>query len=333
MNLYVAPLEGITGYIFRNAFNDYFGTGVDKYYTPFLTLCNKKGIVDKEKREVSPENNQGYKLVPQIMTVSVEDFLKAKEKLREIGYEELNLNFGCPSKTVFARGRGSGALGDLTKLEGFLDGVYKDGDKNISIKTRIGVENPEEFEQIMEIYNQYPIKELTIHPRTRAEQYKGTAHRDVFLAALSKAKMPVCYNGDINTVEDFQQLCKDIENGSSNTISGVMIGRGILRDPALIRKIKAFSEDKAAYLAGDSEKYEATSEEMLGWLGRLQVDYEEIMYGEVPILYKLKAIWGYLGQGIYEDNKKLFKKIIKSKSLMEYEGYMKQVILQGNRVN
>lgn len=326
MKLYVAPLEGITGYIFRNAFNDYFGTGVDKYYTPFLTLCNKKGIVDKEKREVAPENNQKYKLVPQIMTVELDDFSKAKEKLRNLGYEELNLNMGCPSRTVTVRGRGAGALADLSKLESFLDGVYRDGDENISIKTRIGVEKPDEFGKIMEIYNQYPVKELTIHPRTRVELYNGIPHREVFLEALSIAKMPVCYNGDINTVEDYIELCDDIEKKSRNTVSGIMLGRGILKDPALIRKINAYEENKTTDLDEIEEKYSAIGREVLEWLSRLQKDYSDIFYGEVPVLYKLKEIWCFLGQGIYDGNKKVLKKIMKSKSLQEYEGYMRQIL-------
>ena len=129
MNFYVAPLEGITGYIFRNIFNECFGTGVNKYYTPFLALCSKKGVTDKEKNEISPENNKNYKLVPQVMTVCVEDFVKAKEKLRSLGYDEININFGCPARTVTSRGRGSGALRDLEQLDSFLDGIYKDGDE------------------------------------------------------------------------------------------------------------------------------------------------------------------------------------------------------------
>lgn len=326
MKIYVAPLEGITGYIFRNAFNDYFGAGVNKYYTPFLTLCNKKGIVDKEKREVAPENNQGYKLVPQIMTVEIEDFLKAKEKLRDLGYEEINLNMGCPSRTVTVRGRGAGALSDLAKLDSFLNGVYKDGDENISIKTRIGVEQPDEFWKILEIYNQYPVKELTIHPRTRVELYGGTPHRDVFFEALSVAKMPVCYNGDINTVEDYVNLCKDIEEKSGSTVSGIMLGRGILKDPALIRKINAYEENKAIDLDEIEDKYSATSQEVLEWLSRLQGDYSDIFYGEVPVLYKLKEIWSFLGQGICDGNKKMLKKIMKSKSLQEYESYARQIL-------
>lgn len=312
MKIYVAPLEGITGYIFRNAFNEYFGQGVDKYFTPFLTPCEKRAIGGRERNEVAPENNLGLKLVPQVMTVSAADFFNVKLWLRDLGYEEININLGCPSKTVTSKGRGSGALGDLDKLEHFLDDVFEDGDENISIKTRIGVNEVEEFDKIMDIYNKYPIKELTVHPRVMKEFYKGRPHVDVFLEKLSIAKMPVCYNGDINSLEDYERIISFA--GESSMLSGVMIGRGILKNPALIRKIKG------------TEEFEVINKEVYAMLCKLKEDYSREFSGQTPVLYKLKEIWTYLGQGIYQDNDKLLKKLMKSKSISEYEVYMKQIL-------
>ncbi len=325
MNLYLAPMEGITGYLFRNVFHEFFGTGVTKYYTPFLTPCPKRAINDKEIAEVLPEHNKNYRLVPQVMTVSADDFNSFKAKLRDFGYEEININLGCPSRTVTSKGKGAGALGDLQRLESFLDGVYKDGDKNISIKTRIGIDYTEEFGRLLEIYNQYPVKELTIHPRLLKEQYKGEPHREIFLEALRRAKMPVCYNGDINTAEDYLSLMKLIAENSDRKISGVMMGRGVLRDPALIRKIRAVADGEAT-AAESTQNYGAKKEEIADWLYRLQEVYTEKFSGDIPVLYKMKEIWGHLGQGIYRDNDKLLKKIMKSRSLSEYEGYLQKML-------
>ncbi|MDO4203141.1 MAG: tRNA-dihydrouridine synthase family protein [Selenomonadaceae bacterium] len=318
-------MEGVTGHLFRNAFHEFFGTGVDKYYTPFLTPCPKRAINDKEIAEVLPEHNKNYRLVPQVMTISAEDFNSFKEKLRAFGYEEININLGCPSRTVTSKGKGAGALGDLQKLERFLDGVYSDGDKNISIKTRIGIDYTEEFDRLLEIYNQYPVKELTIHPRLLKELYKGNPHREVFIEALKKAKMPVCYNGDINTVEDYLSLMKLIEDSTDCSISGVMMGRGVLRDPALIRKVSAAANNNTP-ASEASEKYGAKPEEVMGLLCRLQEVYTESFSGDIPVLYKMKELWGHLGQGLYKGNDKLLKKIMKSRSLSEYEKYFHQIM-------
>lgn len=312
MKLYVAPLEGITGYIFRNAYNEVFGQDTDKYFTPFLTPCEKKAVGGKEIKEVAPENNKGINLVPQVMTVVSDDFDMVKNRLRGQGYGEVNINLGCPSRTVTSKGRGSGALRDLTKLEEFLDGVFENGDDNISIKTRIGVEDPCEFYKIMEIYNKYPIRELTIHPRVMNEFYKGKPHIDVFKNVLSVARMPICYNGDINTVEDYTKLVDELRCVGGDKVSAVMIGRGILRDPALIRKITGTGND-----ASGDETYEM--------LCKLKENYQKEFSGQVPVLFKLKEIWTYLGQGIYKEEDKLLKKIMKSKSLNEYDVYAREL--------
>lgn len=317
MNLYIAPMEGIAGYLFRNVFHEYFGGGVDKYYTPFLTPCPKRAISDKEIAEVLPEHNRGCRLVPQVMTISAGDFNCFKEKLRDFGYEEININLGCPSGTVTAKGRGAGALGDLPKLENFLSGVFRDGDENISVKTRIGIDYLEEFPRLMEIYNRFPIKELTIHPRLLKEMYRGEPHRDIFLEALESARMPVCYNGDVNSAEDYLALMELIEE-TGRSISGMMMGRGVLQDPALIRKIRAVIDENLT-AAEAAEKYGATKEEIFGFLSKLQAVYAENFSGEVPVLFKLKEIWGHLGQGLYAGHDKLLKKIMKSRSLGEYE--------------
>lgn len=323
MDLYVAPLEGITGYIFRNAYQAYFGAEAKQYYSPFLSLGTKIGIKDKERRDVLPANNENYKLIPQVMTISSEDFHKTKPILRDYGYEEININFGCPARTVTSGGRGSGALADLNKLDEFLGEIFKGGDKNISIKTRIGIKYTEEFASVMEIYNKYPIKELTIHPRVQKEQYKGVPHQDVFVEALRTAKMPVCYNGDINSVEDYVKLMKLIGENTDKHISAIMIGRGLLMDPALIRKITAYTKNPASY---SEENFSASNREVKDFLCKLKSDYSAIYSGQLPVLFKLKEIWCYLGRGIYADEPKLLKKLLKSKTLDEYEVYMQQML-------
>ena len=172
---YLAPLEGITTYIFRNAYHRYFYP-MDKYFTPFLVPHSKKGFSAKEKREILPENNEGLYLVPQIMSNHADECLKTIEKLRVYGYKEVNLNMGCPSKTVVSKGRGAGFLAFPEELDYFLDEVFErisNTDVKLSIKTRLGRDEPEEFFRILEIYNQYPLEELIIHPRVQKDFYKN----------------------------------------------------------------------------------------------------------------------------------------------------------------
>ena len=162
------------------------------------------------------------------MSNQAESFLHTVEKLKVYGYEEVNLNLGCPSKTVVSKGRGSGFLADPDGLDRFLDEIFKKCDVKISIKTRIGKDDPEEFARLLDIYNQYPVEELIIHPRVREDIYSGTPRLDAFSRAYEVRKAPLCYNGDIFTVEDLKRIEREFPQ-----ITAVMIGRGVLRHPGL----------------------------------------------------------------------------------------------------
>ena len=153
---YMAPMEGVTGYVFRNAYAKYYG-GIERYFTPFV--ANKK-LGHREKNDVCPEHNAGMAVVPQILTNRAEDFLAIAEILREYGYDTVNLNLGCPSGTVAARGRGAGFLAMPDELDHFLEEIFEKCPLRISIKTRIGKENPAEWERLLAIYEKYPREEL-----------------------------------------------------------------------------------------------------------------------------------------------------------------------------
>ena len=310
LSYYLAPMEGITGYVYRNAIRDHFGQGIKKYYTPFLVVHEKRAMSSKEINEILPEHNEGINLVPQILADDPDGFIRIEKKLKEFGYREVNLNLGCPSKTVASKGRGSGFLGRTEALDEFLYRIYENRVTDISIKTRIGVSLPDEIFELLEIYNKYPVKELTIHPRVRYEYYKGQAHRDMFFRAFSESVNPVCYNGDVLSVKDVYEL----EKGTGNKLKAVMIGRGILRDPSLIRS-----------LSGGSSY---SMEELKAFLARLLCDYSEVLSGEKPVLQKMKELWSYM-QYAFPDKDKQIKSLLKCQSISEYRLLEMSVLSSG----
>ena len=174
--IYLAPLEGLTTLVFRNAINSIYG-GIDKYYTPFLTVTHLKG---KHLREVAPENNIGMKVVPQILGNRPGEFIKLAQELKRLGYEEVNLNLGCPSGTVVKKGRGSGFLSFPEELRKYLDEIFEKTDINISIKTRIGMNSTEDLPKILDVYKDFPISELTVHPRLGIDMYRGSTNLCAF---------------------------------------------------------------------------------------------------------------------------------------------------------
>ena len=297
MKYYLAPLEGVTTSTFRSIYHKYY-PAMDKYFTPFLSPHSKKGYATKEKKEILPEYNEGMYLVPQILTNNAQDCLDTIGKLKVLGYDEVNLNLGCPSKTVVSKKRGSGFLAFPEEMDQFLDEVVGKAGIRISVKTRIGKDDPEEFPRLLEIYNQYPLEELIIHPRIQKEFYKGKPHLDVFEYAVKESKNKLCYNGDIFTAQADQMIKEKYPS-----VDTFMLGRGIISHPWLLEEIK---EGKKM----DREKFREFHDELF-W------SYEEMSFGEKPVLFKMKEIWSFTKPETKE-LEKAFKKLRKAESFAVY---------------
>ena len=317
MKFYLAPLEGITMPVFRNLVHEMFGEHIDKYFTPFIVPHSKKCMTPKERREIDPVNNPGINLVPQIMTVNAADYLNTEKKLMDFGYRELNLNFGCPSNTVSNKGRGSGFLKKPDDMDRFLDEIFSGTNCRISIKTRLGFEHPDEFYRVLEVYNKYPIHELIIHPRVKREMYGGNVHIDKFVYAVSNSTCDLSYNGDIDSVKSYRDMAgrisenfrEDIPEGElfPSKVTSVMLGRGMVGNPALIREI----------CGGRKLTYEEAGE----FTERFRENYYSQFNDELATLSKLKEIWTFMHRIFPEspETKKAYKKILKSRRISDYE--------------
>lgn len=306
MKYYLAPMEGLTGYIYRNAYNACYHP-MDKYFTPFLSPKANSGLSFRELNDILPEHNQGLYLVLQILTNQAEDFMRTAMELREYGYTEVNLNLGCPSGTVVSKHKGAGFLEQPDRLDRLLDEVCTRLEQigmELSVKTRLGMTSPDEFPGLLEIYNRYPIKELILHPRIRTDYYKNTPNMPAFRVGFEGSRAPVCYNGDIFTVSDYETLC-----GEYPKLDRVMFGRGIISNPGLLDRIAAGADSGSA----------GTGKETLRQFHQMVYEgYREIMSGDRNVLFKMKELWACMIQ-IFSDNGKYIKRIKKSQRLEEYE--------------
>lgn len=301
IKIYMAPMEGMTGYVFRNAYHKYFGN-VDRYFTPFISSV---GFSHRELHDILPENNEGLDVIPQVLTNHAEDFIEIARKLQGYGYQSINLNLGCPSQTVVSKGRGAGFLKFLGELEVFLDEIFEKSPIGISIKTRIGVVSEEEWPALFRLYNRFPVEELIIHPRVQKDFYREPVHMSAFAYACEHAKMPLCYNGELHSAEAFHHFRQEFPQ-----IDRVMFGRGIFKEPRLIE------ECMGANLAA-VEVIEKMFEEIL-------VNYRTEMGSDTPTLYKMKEIWTYFGERP-EVDKKLFKQLKKARNLEEFKAAQKNI--------
>jgi tRNA-dihydrouridine synthase len=298
MNFYFAPMEGLTGYIYRNAHNAFFNK-IDKYFSPFIVANQSDSFKTRELNDILPENNQGLVLIPQLLTNNAKDFIHTSKKIKQLGYNEINLNLGCPSGTVVSKNRGSGFLSKTEELNVFLGEIFSQATTKISVKTRIGKDQPEEFYNLIEIFNKYPIEELIIHPRIQKDFYKNKPNLKIFKDALALSKNPVCYNGDIFTVKDYKQFSTDFP--SVNTL---MLGRGLLANPGLISDIENNTKLEKKLLKDFHDK--------------IYEDYKTILFGDRNVLFKMKELWFYMIP-MFSDNAKYAKKIRKSERLHDYD--------------
>ncbi len=261
MIIYFAPMEGITDGILRQVHSRIFG-GVNVYCLPFHKLTQSMTLLTRERRDLSPEENAGLNVLPQALTRDPGQLSAWLSYVKSCGYFCADLNLGCPSPTVTKRGRGSGMLRDPDELRRFLDHVFSDPlPVSLSVKTRIGYESADEWPRIMTLLAGYPFSHVTVHVRTMKEQYTGAVHPEAFdLAVHSGIPNPV-YNGDLRTPEDIQALIRRCPAAQA-----VMIGRGLLADPALARRIHggaqaAEEELRAWYTAlyqGWKDRFHAT---------------------------------------------------------------------------
>lgn len=301
MGLYFAPLEGLTDSAFRQIHHKYF-PGVDRYYTPFFSPTVHRALTPREARELPPADALDALVVPQLLTKSAEDFLWMAQQCKDLGYPEVNLNLGCPSGTVTAKGKGSGMLREPAALDAFLDKIFAHAPLPLSVKTRIGFSDAAEFPALLEIYNRYPIAELTVHPRVRTAFYKGDVDMEMFRLCMEQSKNPVCYNGDIKALSQIRDLQQQYPE-----LGSVMIGRGLIADPGMLTP-------------------GGTTRQALGdYLGELLETYLFAFHGSRNAMFRMKEHWGLL-LGRFQVDEKLAKRLRKTTDLQEYRSVTAQIL-------
>ena len=300
MNYYFAPLEGLTDSIYRALHHEYF-PGLTRYYMPFISPTVHRCLTHKEDRDLPVASSVPFTAVPQILTKDPEAFLWAAGVCAERGYGEVNLNIGCPSGTVVSKGKGSGMLRDPDALDAFLEAVFAAAPIPVSLKTRVGIQSEEEFPRLLEVFNKYPVKELTVHPRVRADFYNSQIREETFRYALEHSKVPLCYNGDLCSLEDIARFREKYP-----TVGALMIGRGLIGDPGMltpggtdVKALESFFDD-------------------------LLEHYTAAFGGPRNAMFRLKENWSYLLPR-FEGSERLGKQLRKTTDVTEYKRITKEI--------
>lgn len=293
MRYYFAPMEGLTDSVYRRLHHTYF-PGVDRYYMPFISPTTHRALTNRETRELPPADSVPFTAIPQILTKDPKDFLWAAEQCASLGYTEINLNLGCPSGTVVSKGKGSGMLADPDALDRFLDTIFSAAPVAVSVKSRLGLTDPQEFPRLLSIYNRYPIAELTLHPRVRKNFYNGNVNMEMFTYCAENSKNSICYNGNLCCTADIESIIRQFPQ-----VQSVMIGRGLIGDPGMLTP----GGTTAAAL---ENLFDALLEEYLVFFS-----------GSRNAMFRLKEHWSFMIRR-FESSEKLGKRLRKTTDLAEY---------------
>lgn len=301
MRYYMAPLEGITDSIYRRLHHTYF-PGLDRYYTPFFSPTVHRALTNREARELPPADSLRVEVVPQLLTKSAEDFSWMTGVCRDLGYKEVNLNLGCPSGTVTAKGKGAGMLREPEILDRFLEEIFSGSFLPVSLKTRIGFTEPDEFFTLLDIYNRYPVRELTVHPRVRNAFYNGPVDMELFRYAEQTGKAPLCFNGNLCSKKEIAQFSQ-----AHPHVDAVMLGRGLVGDPGMLTP-------------GGTKR-----ETLEAFLNELLEQYSIFFGGSRNAMFRLKENWRYLFC-LFAPDAKLQKRLRKATDLSEYKAVTNEIL-------
>ena len=312
MLLSLAPMEGITGYAFRRVHAEVFGA-LDRYYTPFISPLPKVGtpFSKRNSRELNPTNNQGLDVVPQLLTNDADWFIWAAGLLADMGYKEVNLNLGCPSGTVVAKEKGSGLLRNPDRLEAFLANVCERSPLPVSVKTRVGIASGNEYDELLALFCRCGIAEIIVHPRVQKDFYNGAPRQELYGKTLERAPFPVAYNGDIFTLDDYDTLL-----AAYPQTRHVMLGRGIMPNPALAREIRG----------GEG----LTCEELKRFHNELYQAYTNDMGGNA--VFRMKEWWGY-AKCAFADPPSVHRIMRKTRRADEYEAAARKIFSTEKRAD
>jgi len=308
ISIAMAPLRGVTVFGFREVFSKHFG-GVDSAVAPFIPTVIGERIKPALLKDVVKLQQGAIRVIPQLIGKDPAQLTAMIRALQDLGHEEVNLNVGCPWKFVVKKGRGSGLMVDEDNFKRMLDAGCTALPKGFSIKVRLGIRGTDVLAKRIDLINAYPLREIIVHPRTAQQMYEGKVHLDAFAEVCDAFKMPVTYNGDIYTVDDFLYLRKRFPN-----LRRFMIGRGLVCNPMLAEKIIMQNVECRNNNAETMER-----------LRKFYEDYyrhvKEELFGPASILGRMKEFWGYFHES-FCDGEMLLRKIQRCKTFEEYERFV-----------
>ncbi|MCM1051829.1 MAG: tRNA-dihydrouridine synthase family protein [Paenibacillus sp.] len=308
LKIFSAPIQGLTELPWRRFHHDIYGDGITGYFTPFLRV-ERGEVRRRDVRDLNSEMNGGVPLTPQIIFRDVAEFEMLCDIVCASGFSHIDINMGCPFPPQVHHGRGTGMIANvplLTEIAAMMKGRYSD--VTFSVKMRLGVDSPTEWNDALPVINNMPLSHLTVHPRTARQQYSGELWLDEFSRLLDAIDHPVVFNGDLREPSAIDDIYARFPG-----LYGVMIGRGLFSRPSMV----------AEWLAREEWTPSRRMQDVLRLHSLVYGYYKDSLSGDAQVLGKIKPFWEYM---VPDLDKKAYKGIKKASSLRKYDDAVSMII-------
>ncbi|MCO5166508.1 MAG: tRNA-dihydrouridine synthase family protein [Planctomycetes bacterium] len=277
----LAPMEGVTHRVFRDLLLDAGGPGAA--WTEFLRVSQVPLRTAAIRRELGPPRAD----VPvgvQLMGTDPGVVAETARNAVTAGAPMIDLNFGCPAPVVFNKCAGSAMLDHPERLRALVAAVVAAVDVPVTAKVRLGVRDASRFEEVVRAVDEAGAAALTVHARTRADQYAHPARWEHLARAREWTRRPLIGNGDVLGWDDAARMMRECK------VDGVMVGRGALRDPWVLARLRA--------RARGAPEPEVGPAQVLGFHARYRDDMLRGGASERGLLGQLKQLYRRLEVGL-----------------------------------
>lgn len=228
--LFLAPMQDVTDLPFLRTIAS-FG-GADLYVTEYFRVHIHSRLDPYILRSIT-ENPTERPIIAQMIGQDVTELTRTVADLKNFSIAGIDLNLGCPAPVVYRKNAGGGLLRHPSQVHEILGRLREAcGNTPFTVKTRVGFESEEEFDQLLEIFKSHEINLLAIHGRTVKERYQTPVHDDRVAQAVQTLNCPVIANGNVVNCQTGLAYLR------STGAAGLMIGRGAIRNPWIFEQIR-----------------------------------------------------------------------------------------------
>ena len=242
--LVLAPMQDITDLPFMRLIHGY--GGADLYFTEYFRV-HEDSILDPWILASITQNPTGRPVIAQIIGNHIPSLVRIARELQQHPVAGIDLNLGCPVPVVYRKNAGGGLLRDVARVDAILGALREAVEVNFSVKTRIGFDDPSNFDELLSVYARHSLDLLTVHARTVAEKYRNIIHYDYVARAVEVMQCPVIANGNVFSPETAQSALEQTQ------AKGLMVGRGVIRNPWLFEQIRQHRRGEPLFLPRGSD--------------------------------------------------------------------------------